>query len=397
MLTTLVTLLALHCTAFETAIVDGHQNDSQVSCLVNNVWTPKGNLTAGMGPCTDTQPRWITHTQVLANPTGTEMYAVLDKCGNGPERAMEMKKWNPATHTWLSLGEVAADNQSDPPYAQFGIDAAYVSFLPNPLFAVINGYRTLSLSNLVDGTWLKTEFGNVTPSQPVRHPEIYEFAGHAYVLYGEPRPTLYELTDGDVSEVPVQIPDPGPLYYTLYTDMTVWNGKPVVAYNYYDYPNTHNWATTVDKTRIVMFDGTNWITLSDSIQDTYGHDGVKPHLFVRSGHLYCMYFDYSSTGRPSNSQLVRGRFRVKSYDPATNTWIRVGNESPIFLLSQKFEYLDDPDGTVFFDAMVRSPPYVIQQTWKFTDNFVRFGPNVLVHPEIHGAVRPGNMVTYNGQ
>jgi len=379
----LTLLLALHCTPTSTF------KDTQAMCLVSNVWTQRGNLTANDNKCNDITPIHYGYTSLITNDSTTELYAVVSKCPNSPEWELLVRKY--VKPDWVDMGTFASDTAPNYPYAQFDVSGAFISFLTAPLQIVVNNYHSTTLDILDGATWATNAFMENAPG-PVRHPAVYSYpaTSRAFVLYGEPKVELWEVFNDDVQ--PFSAIPSNDIESTLYTDMTMWNGQPVIAYDYYN-KGAVSWQETKDKTRIISYDGTTWNTLTDSIQDTYGHDGVKSHVFVTNGKLYCMYFDYSSVGVPSNAAIVRGRFRVKAYDAVNKTWTKVGGESPIFMLSQKFEYFDEGN-TVYFDAIVRSLPYYLQQSWKWNGQFVRFGPNVRVMNQ--GSARPGNVVTYTG-
>lgn len=300
--------------------------------------------------------------QTPTNPPTYSFNPSLSKLANGnlvlaytestPDSYKIMLYQYNSTTGWSALSSsnlATALPQGQEPYSQFG--GSFFE-LNNKQYYFWTHYFGGYLSTPSANSWTHIA---VEPSLTnfMRHPEVFVAAAPntAYIHYGEPTPKVWRFNGTALSAVGNLVTNPA-TEYTLYTAMTEWNGNPVIAYTSSNFKTTNNWFTSTDVTKVYAYNGTTWNQLSAGIQDTPGHDGVKPYLFTQGGNLHIMYADYTTTGVPTEPDQILMRFRVKRWNGTS--WQQVGTESDPVYLSQRFEFLND-NGTILVNVIQGAP------------------------------------------
>jgi hypothetical protein len=326
----------------------------------------------------------------LSRTTSGDLLAAHDSCGGTEDEAILVKRYTEGAGWELAATRpVNTDAVGDlmPTYSQFG--ASVVGF-GSDLLAFWTSTSTSYSSRLVGDVWEHTP---MVEGELVRHTETYTDGERVFFHHGMPKPMAWEITSGvpvSLGEVPVAETE-----YTLYTSATLWQGNLVLAYTTQEADTS--WPETTDEVRVAFHDGdSTWTIDTSPIQDTPGHDGVTPFLFVRDGDLHILYADYTTSGLPTSSQSVYFRFRVKRW--TGSAWERVGGESAVVLLSQRFEYLHTEEA-VYVGAMhVRQAGGGTEQIvlgWS-GDEFYQTGESVAVFTSgTLWRARPGAVVQRN--
>lgn len=253
---------------------------------------------------------------------------------------------------------------------------------------------TLSIYNESNGGFVNTFFPIDPAEQGVfRHPEAWVAPDNnvLYLRYGQPKPTVWKYENGALSSLGGPPTNPS-VDYTLYTALTRWNGKMILAYTR-STANLDNWAANTDETYVWAYDGTSWTQMGGAIQDTPEHDGANSYLFTQNGDLFIMYLDFT-TYMPTEYNRIYGHFRVKKWDGTT--WVRVGAESELMMMAQRFEF-NEFDGKVFFSSLVynstTSKFEQIVTTWDGT-TFQRLGGPIRSWDHNPPFARPGRVIKW---
>jgi hypothetical protein len=271
----------------------------------------------------------------LAGAAGDGMLVTFERCGEGTE---EIHVQRATSSGWEPLGAVVnADGSGGllPLYSQFG--ASLIEF-QDQIFATWTGWTTpfeAMLSRFDGSGWQRTTIASVGELL-IRHPTFFDAGDALYVHWGEPNPTVWNVTGGTpepVGSVPLLEGE-----WTLYTSLARWRGQLVLAYS--SGPSGASWADSVLTTKVAFQDGTGFQVDPAPVEDTPGHDGMVPFLFTIGDELYIMVADYTTEGLPDEVGSPF-RFRVKRW--TGEAWERVGDESPAIANSQRLEYLLDGD------------------------------------------------------
>jgi hypothetical protein len=242
--------------------------------------------------------------------------------------------------TWTPVGGRVNEDDTGtlvPVYSQGGPTLVQYGGEPYVFWTIWTDVFEAVLSHYTGSAWERVSIA--TDSQaPLRVPSAFATSDALYLHYGEPSPTVWNVTAGPpVASGSVALAGDEK---TLYTALTSWRGQLVLAYS--SGPLDAPLNDTVITTKLAFHDGgTGWAVDPAPIEDTPGHDGVVPFVFTVGGDLHVMYADYTTEGVPPDVSGTPFRFRVKRYDGAT--WNAVGDESDPIAHSMRFEYLVDHD------------------------------------------------------
>jgi len=218
----------------------------------------------------------------------------------------------------------------------------------------------------------------------------------AYLYFGEPAPSVFKFDGTSVVALP-PIPIDIKKESSLHTVVTEWKGQVVLSYDLSNLAAVGDRNKTRNITKVVVFDGKAWSSLSEGIQESPGPDGARSILFTVNDELHIMYSDYSTDGQPKSNSEISFRYRVKKW--TGKKWKRVGKESGAVYLVQRAEFLDE-DGVITTSIIERAPIGAYRQmvlTWK-DGKFSNLGGIVRSLPNLwsyNSLVRPGAVIHLN--
>lgn len=289
---------------------------------------------------------------------------------------------------WSMVSDQPANKTSDV-YTQYGPSVASVGGQPSVLW---DGNGAAFLSRWDGKAWQHQQYVE-REGGLVRHPSLVADGGNLWIHYGEPAPAVFSTSATAVGEITkVGDIEKSAEESTLYTSLAVWQGNPVLAYT--SLSDDIAWADQTDITKVAFWNGSAWTIETGGVQDTSGHDGSTPFLFVDDGQLFVMYADYTTDGLPAAPNQVRFRFRVKRW--TGSAWARVGDESESIVHSPRHEFLYQ-DGYVFVNVVRPAP--ADQSTgaeqvvlgWNGTA-FQQIGSPLATFTEERFRSRPGNII-----
>lgn len=359
-------------------------------------WVAMGGDIDTLASCGHSAGQSYGYPQSALN-SDQDIVIVLDRCPGYNERHLIVKRYSPA-FGWTALSTDPVNLESSPStlmpmYTQFGPEVTIFNGKPYVLWSQTTKAMLSVLT--AAGTWdhVQIAHGNTL----IRHPSFFHSGDRLFVFYGEPAPIVWELVGSAV--LSTGSIDASPDQYSLYSDVTMWDGHLVAAWTESTYKTTRSWYTAIDTIRVAFHDGHAWITHPHPIQDTPSHDGIRPFLFVIGDELFIMYPDYTTTGVPPSYTRMRElkfRFRVKRW--TGQSWVLAAPttfESPTLILAQRFEYLLR-NNQVFVVAHREASDGSIEKIalrWS-NGHFVQLGDPIHVYAtgSPYSASRPGQLI-----
>lgn len=360
-----------YCTTWDAFVAKNGAPAFAVVCLQDDGSWAEMSTEADIGPTCAPSPWSYSGLELSRAPNGDLLLLMTCEATRGGERSFIVKRHSSVTNLWADVSNTPVNwdpitKQVLPFYTQFGASLLSWGQSVGVFWTATSLASAPSFASLQGATWINA---SIPAFNRARHPEVYTNGQRAFLHIGEPQPQVWEVTSG----TPVSLGAvPAPGQYTLYTSMTLWNGQPVLAYSSatpFDAPS----ESTTDRTKVAFRQANgSWLDSGSSVQETPGHDGTKPYLFVISNELYVLYSDYTTQGMPTYPNIIT-RFRVKKWNGSS--WIRVGNESGPIWLSQRFEFLQD--GNQILVSVIRAVTPTQSERivlgWNTTDGFIQVG------------------------
>lgn len=234
---------------------------------------------------------------------------------------------------------------------QFGVEL--LEYQGAPTIVWTNNALGPTMSQLVNGKWIHK--GAANPSKAFednpqcRHVSymVDQDTDDLYLYCGKANsgPLVYKYHANNFTALP-PIVYQGPNHSTLYTHMTMFQGRPYIAFSVYE--NGKSWSENQSTTFVCFYDGDDWHISHTRLEETPGPNGTRSFLFVKNRKIHAMYFDFTTNGTPLSPNAIYGRYRIKQWVSGQG-WVRQPGESTMLKSSQRPEFLYK-DGEVLFTA-----------------------------------------------
>lgn len=370
---------------------------SGIKCLQENgQWLLSGGEVDDTAECGEAGIERYGYGQFLINSKG-EPVIVYERCPGFPDGQIVAKKWTASG--WQLVGTTPINwdgSQTMNEMTQFG---GYFEWGgEQPVAVWKTGWPKGIVSHFDGAAWSHQEYEDPEENGSMRHTQLYRDGARLLGYYAEPHPTIVEYFPGRAPEQLARITINREEEGTLYSSLTKFGDGYAMAYS--TRTEESAWKDTNSGTVVAWFrEGQGWQALGARLEETWGHDGITPFVFVINGELHAMYADYTTNGRPTDVSRIRFRFRVSKWNGSQ--WLRVGGESDALTLSQRFEFTQNGDEVLFTANRPSEEVGVSEQVvliWRQGQFLQAGGPvRTIKAPESRWSARPGNVVVMDAK